>query len=65
MDIKGCWSHDLERVVKLRKELLLKADRAPEDKGPGTLFWLGRRGGLEGHLWLEWCIGSAPRQYVH
>ncbi|CAK8997192.1 unnamed protein product, partial [Durusdinium trenchii] len=57
-EIKACWSHDLERVASLRKELLKRADLAPEDKGDGTLFWLGRRGGNEGHLWLEWCIGS-------
>ncbi|CAK9018313.1 Uncharacterized protein SCF082_LOCUS14028 [Durusdinium trenchii] len=48
----------MERVASLRKELLKRADLAPEDKGDGTLFWLGRRGGNEGHLWLEWCIGS-------
>eukprot|EP00913_Durusdinium_trenchii_P011098 g10420.t1 len=53
-EIKACWSHDLERVASLRKELLKRADLAPEDKGDGTLFWLGRRGGNEGHLWLEW-----------
>eukprot|EP00435_Cladocopium_sp_Y103_P040164 s652_g10.t2 len=66
-ELKRCWSHDLEKVASLRKELLKKADFAPEDKGEGTLFWLGRRGGIEGHLWLEWCIGSeldSVREFV-
>lgn len=32
----------LRKVASLRRDLLKKADFAPEDKGEGTLFWLAR-----------------------
>ncbi|CAE7232459.1 unnamed protein product, partial [Symbiodinium sp. CCMP2456] len=57
-EVKSSWSKDLQQVVSMRTEMLETADKAPADQGDGTRFWLQRRGGIEGHLWLEWCVGA-------